>query len=145
MKIRQRKTFSWILNNNTAHIAGNYKKLCADLMRAKVTKTMQPVNVKIKSKCLCTTYTLACKFTHTHTFRRGVAGVRVLTLWKNGNCISLADLGLGAKSLKLQLVSHNPLPSQQLSESLGPQQEVMGAEGRRSEWRPGGRRKSKDR
>lgn len=36
----------------------------------------------------------------------GVFGVRVLFRVKNGNCISLADLGLGAKSLKLQMVSH---------------------------------------
>lgn len=69
----------------------------------------------------------ACKFTH--KFRREVEGVRVIILLENANCISLADLGLGAKSLKLQLVSHNPLPSQQPSESLGPQQEVMGGEG----------------
>lgn len=65
---------------------------------------------------------------HTHIFCRGVAGVRVLIQLKNGNCISRADLCRGAKSLKLQLASHNPLPSQHLGESLGPWQEVIGAE-----------------
>lgn len=73
-------------------------------------------------------HTHICKCTY--TFHRGDAGVRVLFQLKNGYCISLADLGLGAKSLNLQLVSHNPLPLQQLSESLGPWQEVIGEEGR---------------
>lgn len=71
-------------------------------------------------------------YPNSHIFHRGVARVRVPILLKNGSCISLADLCLGAKSLKLQLVSHSPLPSQQLSESLELWQEVTGGEER---WR----------
>lgn len=105
----------------------------------------QAASLRCKMKSLS-----VCAHTHTHMqihnicthiFRRGVAGVRVLIPLKNGNCISLADLGPGAKSLKLQLVSHNPLPSQQLSKSLGRWQGVMGVERRRSEWRWVGRQK----
>lgn len=57
--------------------------------------------IRIKTKCLCTMYTLMQIHPH-----GGVFEVRVLYRVKNGNCISLADLGLGAKSLKLQMVSH---------------------------------------
>lgn len=45
---------------------------------------------------------------------------------ENGNCVSAAELSLGAKSLKLQLLSHNSPQSQQLSDSPGLQQEVKG-------------------
>lgn len=64
--------------------------------------------------------------------------MRVILL-KNVNCISLADLGLRATSLKLQLVSHNPLPSQQLSES---QRGLARGHGRVEEgWRGGSQEK----
>lgn len=49
--------------------------------------------------------------------------MRVLILLKNGNCISLAYLGLGAKSLKTAA----GIP--QLSESLGHWQEVTRGKG----------------
>lgn len=96
------------------------------LLWVKMTETMHITPLDVMSKS-----SLNMQINpHTHIFCRSVAGVRVLIRLKNGDCISLADLSLGAKSLKLQLVSHNPLPSQQLCESLGPWQEVMRGEER---------------